>query len=75
MGRLLWKPEEALTADVNVIAMALEGHWNLINIVFGSGPVKKPGKRRVSKQDFREFARTHNAIMRRRLKNGRPPSR
>jgi hypothetical protein len=61
-GYLGYTPQEALSANVNDLQIALEGRFELLGKLFGkSSPDDQPRRRPMSASRFRDMARQHNA--------------
>lgn len=61
MGWLGWTPDAVMGADVNMVIIALESRHELINMIFGDGKKRTPGKKRITPRSFKDFAALHNA--------------
>lgn len=62
MGWLGWTEEELNATSLTAIETAYRGKVKMLQAVFGSGE-KDKSKKKVSGDELRSFAKTHNAVM------------
>ena len=73
MGCLHWTFEELRHTDVNAIELALEGHRELVQSIFGGKEEEAEEQRKprpMTAERFKSLARRHNSIYLRRNKHG-----
>jgi len=69
LGWLGWTERQALAADINSIQLAIEGKVEMLKLIHFPGKGQKPKESKASFADrFKEFTKTHNAIMKGRTK-------
>ncbi len=62
LGWLRWPPDQALSIDVNLILLAVDGDIQRAQAMNGTGQKGRPNP-----LDIREFAREHNMVRRRMM--------
>lgn len=59
MGWLHWTPEVVLKTDVNLIRIAIDGHVEMLGMIFGTTEKSAP-KGRMTPDSWRDMVQRHN---------------